>query len=124
MNRAFLISVFAVVAGLSGFSGNAAALELAPEDFLAARSMTCVLAQESLGYLSDEEYAELAETVLEDYDQSEGDVVYAQALGYFDGLMFGLAEDNAREINARLQDYVSSAACTALTGFEDTNLSL
>ena len=100
------------------------ALELGPEDFIAARSMTCVLAQESLGYLSEEEYAEMAEAVLADYDQAEGDVIYAQALGYFDGLMFGLVESDEGEINARLQDYISSAACTAFTGFSGASLRL
>ena len=39
------------------------ALELGPEDFLAARSMTCVLAQESLGYLSEDEFASAAESI-------------------------------------------------------------
>jgi len=105
-------------------SAGSSALELAPEDFLAARSMTCVLAQESLGYLSEEEYAEMAEAVLADYDQAEGDIIYAQALGYFDGLMFGLVESDDGEINARLQDYISSAACRAFTGFSGASFSL
>ncbi|MEM0953385.1 MAG: hypothetical protein AAGI24_04520 [Pseudomonadota bacterium] len=105
-------------------SSHSQALELGPEDFVAARSMTCVLAQESLGYLSEDEYAEMAESVLSDYDQAEGDVIYAQALGYFDGLMFGLIESDESEISSRLQDFVSSAACTAFTGFSGTSLRL
>ena len=105
-------------------TNSAAALELGPDDFLAARSMTCVLAQESLGYLSEDEYADMAESVLEDYTQEGGDIIYAQALGYFDGLMFGLAAEDSREINARLQEYVSSAACTRFTGIEGVSLSL
>ncbi len=102
----------------------AGALELGAEDFVAAREMTCVLAQESLGYLSDEEYGALAGEVLADYDQAQSDVVYAQALGYFDGLMFGLPESNEREISARLQSFLASAACTRMTGLEGVNLSL
>jgi hypothetical protein len=110
--------------GLLGTSLSAGALELGAEDFVAAREMTCVLAQESLGYLSEDEYAAMADTVLEDYDQGQADVIYAQALGYFDGLMFGLPESDERQVGARLQEFVASAACTRLTGFEGVSLSL
>ena len=102
----------------------AQALELGPEDFVAARSMTCVLAQESLGFLSEDEFSAAAESVMAGYDQAQGDVIYAKAIGYFDGLMFGLPADDAAEINARLQQYLSSAACTRLTRAQSTGLSL
>ncbi len=116
--------VSAIAFALALTCNTASALELGPEDFVAARQMTCVLAQESLGYLSEDEYAEMAESVLSDYDQAQGDVVYAQALGYFDGLMFGLQADDSREISARLQEYVASSACTRLTGLEGVSLTL
>jgi hypothetical protein len=58
------------------------------------------------------------------YDQAQGDVIYAKAIGYFDGLMFGLPADDASEINARLQQYLSSKACTRLTGAQASSLSL
>ena len=119
----FFVSI-AVVLGSILAMNNASALELGAEDFAAARNMTCVLAQESLGYLSEDEYAEMAESVLEDYTQEGGDIIYAQALGYFDGLMFGVASNDSRQINARLQEYVSSAACTRYTGTEGVSLSL
>ena len=109
---------------LAALSLNASALELGAEDFVAAREMTCVLAQDSLGYLSDDEYADMAETILADYDQAQTDVIYAQALGYFDGLMFGLPEADDREISARLQSFVASGACTRFTGLEGVSLSL
>jgi hypothetical protein len=105
-------------------ANTASALELGAEDFAAARDMTCVLAQESLGYLSEDEYAEMAESVLEGYTQEGGDVIYAQALGYFDGLMFGLADSDARQINARLQEYLASSACTRYTGIDGVSLTL
>lgn len=104
------------------FSGNA--LELGAEDFAAARDMTCVLAQESLGYLSEDEFASMAEAVLENYSQEFGDVIYAQALGYFDGLMFGLPANNDREINIRLREFLTSAACTRFTSAEGVSLAL
>ena len=52
------------------------------------------------------------------------DVIYAQALGYFDGLMFGIPAGDDREVSARLQEYLSSAACTRLTGLEGVSLTL
>ena len=42
----------------------AQALSLGPEEFAAAEQMTCILAQESLGYLSEKEYAAMTEAVL------------------------------------------------------------
>ena len=119
----FFVSIAAAL-GLGLAINSASALELGAEDFAAARDMTCVLAQESLGYLSEDEYTEMAESVLADYTQEGGDIIYAQALGSFDGLMFGLASDDSRQVNARLQEYVASAACTRYTGTEGVSLSL
>ena len=121
MKKLVALSLFL---GLTTTSLATTALELGAEDFVAAREMTCVLAQESLGYLSDDEYADMAEAILADYDQAQTDVIYAQALGYFDGLMFGLPESDEREIGARLQSFVASAACTRFTGLEGVSLTL
>ena len=109
---------------LAVISTSASALALGPEDFLAARSMTCVLAQESLGYLSEDEFASAAESIMEGYDQAEGDVIYAKAIGYFDGLMFGLPANDSAAISDRLQQFLTSSACTRLTGAEKTSLQL
>lgn len=106
-----LYTRLAAFCGLFFLTFNTQALELGSEDFLAARAMTCVLAQESLGYLNDEDFADLAESIMEGYDQAQGDVVYAQALGYFDGLMFGLPAGDQRAVNTRLQEYISSGSC-------------
>ncbi len=38
--------------------------------------------------------------------------------------MFGLPESDEGEINARLQSFVASGACTRFTGFEGVNLTL
>ncbi|MEE4192738.1 MAG: hypothetical protein V2I66_14250 [Halieaceae bacterium] len=115
---------FSLITALATLPVVANALELGAEDFVAAREMTCVLAQDSLGYLSADEYAEMAEAILADYDQTQTDVIYAQALGYFDGLMFGLPESDEREISARLQSFVASGACTRFTGLEGVSLTL
>lgn len=101
-------------------AGRAHALALGPDEFAAARQLTCVLAQESLGYLNESDFADLTEAVLEDFDQAGGDVIYAKALGYFDGLMFGLPEGDASLINARLQSYLDSQACTRVVGVSFT----
>ena len=120
--KSFLTGALTALLALSPMASNA--LELGPEDFLAARSMTCVLAQESLGYLTEDEFSAAAETVMSGYDQAQGDVVYAKAIGYFDGLMFGLQANDPAEINARLQEYLSSSACTRLTGARPAGLSI
>jgi hypothetical protein len=109
---------------LTCLSQSASALALGPEDFLAARSMTCVLAQESLGYLSEDEFSEAAESIMTGYDQSEGDVIYAKAIGYFDGLMFGLPANDPSAVAERLQQFLSSKACTRFTGIKGVSQSL
>jgi hypothetical protein len=98
-----------LVAGL--ISQYAGALAMGPDEFAAARQLTCVLAQESLGYLDASEYADQTQAVLEDFDQAESDVIYAKAIGYYDGLMFGVEERDHRGVNDRLQAFVSSQAC-------------
>ncbi len=90
---------------------NVSALAMGSADFAAARQLTCVLAQESLGYLDADEYAEQTEAVLGGFDQAESDVIYAKAIGYYDGLMFGVAASDQRGVNARLKEFVSSQAC-------------
>lgn len=94
------------------------ALSLGPDEFAAAKRLTCVLAQESLGYLSDSDYQELTGDVLDDFEAEASDVVYAKALGYFDGLMFGIAEDDNRAVAGRLRSYLDSQACSSLVGVQ------
>ncbi|MFV0478571.1 MAG: hypothetical protein ACK5ME_12175 [Parahaliea sp.] len=93
------------------------ALSMGPDEFAAARQLTCVLAQDSLGYLSEDDFVVLADDVLADYDTSGGDVIYAKALGYFDGLMFGLPAGDQKRINARLHSFLESHACTSIVNF-------
>ena len=96
-------------------SSQASALAMGPDQFAAARQLTCVLAQETLGYLTEEQYAEETESVLDGYDQAESDVIYAKAIGYYDGLMFGLPDTEHGAVTARLQSFVNSQACTRYT---------
>jgi hypothetical protein len=93
------------------FSAGATALSLAPEEFQASRKMACVLAQQSLGQLSEDEYGALTHSVQEDFDEVERDNILSKALGYYDGLMFAISENNDAEINHRLTDFISSSTC-------------
>ena len=119
MNR---VLTLCVTLWASSLATHVQALAMGPEDFVAARHLTCVLAQESLGYLSEAEYADLTGQVLDGYDQSESDVIYAKALGYYDGLMFGLPASDDRQISARLQEFLASSACTVFAGFRGVSL--
>ncbi|MBN7797965.1 hypothetical protein [Parahaliea mediterranea] len=105
---------------LAAASLQASALALGPDEFVAARQLTCVLAQDSLGYLSADDFSDLTEEVLADYEQADGDVIYAKALGYFDGLMFGLPESDSSQIQARLRSFLESQACTRVVGVSYT----
>ena len=97
-------------------SATSQALALGPDEFAAARQLTCVLAQDSLGYLQESQYDDMVDEVLDGYDQADGDVIYAKALGYFDGLMFGIPERDQRQIHSRLQSFIESQACTQIVG--------
>ena len=87
------------------------ALELAPGEFKASRQLACVLAEQSLGYLTEEEYGLRANTVLDGFDATERDTILAKAIGYYDGLMFEIAPDDAQLINRRLENFVASSGC-------------
>lgn len=104
-------------------SGPAVALSLAPEEFLASRQLACVLAEQSLGYLSEEEYGERTHTVLDGFKDNERDAILAKALGYYDGLMFSIASDDARQVNERLESFVGSDNCAA-QGFRSVTVTL
>ena len=88
-------------------------LSLAPEEFTASRQLACVLAEQSLGYLSEKEYGARTHTVLDNFDELERDNILSKALGYVDGLMFSLDAANAEQVNGRLEDFVQSDACQA-----------
>ena len=92
-------------------SMNCAALALAPEEFKASRQLACILAQQSLGQLSEDEYGEMTHTLLDDFEEAEKDAILAKALGYYDGLMFSIESDDVVQVNHRLEDFVNSQTC-------------
>lgn len=103
--------------------GPVMALSMAPEEFLASRQLACVLAEQSLGYLSEEEYGERTHTVLDGFEDGERDAILAKALGYYDGLMFAIEDDDAAQVNERLETFVSSDNC-AEQGFRQVTFAL
>ena len=104
-----LTVVFGLIAAL--FAHQAASLALAPEEFTASRQLACVLAEQSLGYLSEKEYGARTHTVLDGFDETERDTILAKALGYMDGLMFSIDDSDASLVDERLRSYVQSHAC-------------
>lgn len=116
---------FSVVAGLIPLimALPAAALSLAPEEFSASRQLACVLAEQSLGYLSKNEYGARTHDVLDGFDDVERDNILSKAIGYVDGLMFDIAEDDSMQVNGRLQEFVASQSCVS-DGFQNATLRL
>ncbi|MEZ5567546.1 MAG: hypothetical protein R3E54_04250 [Halioglobus sp.] len=92
-------------------AGQAVALSMAPEEFVASRQLACVLAMESLGQLSEEEYGNRTHSVLDGFDESEQGNILAKALGYYDGLMFEVPDD-VTAVNSRLENFIASGTCS------------
>ncbi|MEH6611227.1 MAG: hypothetical protein V7696_17785 [Halioglobus sp.] len=87
------------------------ALSLAPEEFQASRQMACVLAEQSLGYLSEDDYGVRTHNVLDGFEEDERGNILSKALGYYDGLMFEIAGNDTDAVNRRLEKFVASASC-------------
>lgn len=104
-----MLLVVCAAATLSG--AKAWSLSLSPEEFQASRKLACVLAQQSLGQLSDTEYGNSTHDVLDGFDQAERESILAKALGYYDGLMFSISESDADKVQHRLQSFVASSTC-------------
>lgn len=107
---------------LLAYAAQGTALSLAPEQFAASRQLACVLAQQSLGQLSDEEYGNRAHTVLDGFDDSERDAILAQAVGYYSGIMFSPTDADAQLSALKLREFVSSDTCS--TGYSKVTLRL
>jgi len=107
---------------LLAYATQGAALSLAPEQFAASRKLACVLAQQSLGQLSEEEYGNRAHTLLDGFDNEERDAILAQAVGYYSGVMFATTDTDARQMKLKLQDFVSSNTCSV--GYSKVTLQL
>ncbi len=103
-------------------SMNSSALALAPEEFTASRQLACILAQQSLGQLSEDEYGEMTHNLLDEFEESERDAILAKALGYYDGLMFSIDGGDSVQVDHRLADFVNSQTCAH--GYREVTLTL
>ena len=95
---------------------------MAPEEFAASRQMACVLAQQSLGHLTEDEYGKRTHTLLEGFDETERSTILAKAIGYYDGLMFDIADSDGSAVDTRLRDFIDSGTCDS--GFRQVTHSL
>ena len=107
---------------LASATHQAPALEMAPEEFHASRQLACVLAEQSLGYLSEDEYGSRTHTVLDPFNDVERDMILAKALGYYDGLMFEIDDRDEAQVNQRLAVFVESSTCSS--GYSKVGLKL
>ena len=107
---------------LAAYSTQSAALSFAPDEFQASRKLACVLAQQSLGQLSEEEYGEKAHTLLDGFDELERDNILAQAVGYYGGLVYSSEKSDAAGVNLKLEGYLASSTC--LGGYSKVTLHL
>jgi hypothetical protein len=87
------------------------ALTLSSVELDAAAQLGCVLADDALGYLNEEQFNDRFDEVVGDLPEAQVDVIYAKALGYIDGLLFGLTAQNSDIANRRLESYSNSGSC-------------
>lgn len=107
--RVLIVSAFLA----SGFwSAQVSALALGAAELQASKALGCVLAEDALGYLSEEQFNERFDGAVDGFDDESVDVIYAKALGYIDGLMFGLSASDNQEAMQRLQSLSTSQACS------------
>lgn len=114
--------IYCCLIPLLAYASQGAALSFAPEEFQASRKLACVLAQQSLGQLSEDEYGEKTHTVLDGFDEVERDNILAQAVGYYGGLVFSTSNNDAADVNPKLEDFLSSSTC--VEGYSKVTLRL
>lgn len=98
---------------LALIAGPALALSLGTEEIATSRKMACVLARQSLGQLTEDEYGTLIHSLLDGFDEAERDNILAQAVGYYGGLTFTAENAGREQVNLKLEDFVASSTCTA-----------
>jgi hypothetical protein len=92
-------------------SASTQALTLSAVELSAAARLGCVLADDALGYLNEEQFNQRFDEVADEFSESQVDVIYAKALGYIDGLLFGVPDGDASVAAQRLESYSNSGRC-------------
>jgi hypothetical protein len=93
------------------FCTSVQALTLSSAELDAAAQLGCVLAEDALGYLNEDQFNDRFDTVVSNFSESQVDVIYAKALGYIDGLLFGLSSRDSAVAAKRLEAYSNSNNC-------------
>ncbi|MEO1081670.1 MAG: hypothetical protein AAFY29_19085 [Pseudomonadota bacterium] len=91
----------------------AQALSLSPAHLNAAERLSCVLADDALGFISESQFNERFDDAVRGFDNKGVDIIYAKALGYVDGLLFGARA--GEEATQRLQALSGSDVCSVQT---------
>ena len=108
---------------LALYSTHSLSLSLGTEEFNTSRKMACVLAQQSLGRLTEDEYGAMTHSLLDGFDEEERDNILAQAVGYYGGLTFTAEGTQSQDlVDLKLEDFVSSSTCAG--GFRTVTLQL
>jgi hypothetical protein len=102
----------AVLLGAFSAASFANALALGSAELTASKSLGCVLAEDALGYLDEDQFTQRFDQVVDGFSEERIDVIYAKALGYIDGLLFGLSSSDSTVAMMRLQDFSTSQACS------------
>lgn len=95
---------------------SAQALTLSSAHLAAAERLGCVLADDALGYLDEEQFNSRFDDAVAGFGDEAVDVIYAKALGYIDGLLFGVPDGASTEASRRLEAYSSSGRCAVGAG--------
>ena len=104
-------SAFLLSLAMAVFSLPSQALTLSSVELNAAAHLGCVLADDALGYLNEDQFNSRFDEAVGDLPDAQVDVIYAKALGYIDGLLFGLSSGEMDIANSRLESYSNSEAC-------------
>lgn len=104
-------SAFFITAVTAVVSVQAQALTLSSVELDTAAQLSCVLADDALGYLNEDQFNDRFDEVVGDLSEAQVDVAYAKALGYIDGLLFGVTAGSADIANGRLESYSNSGRC-------------
>jgi hypothetical protein len=109
--RAAVVSAGAVSLVVIATAMPAQALTLSSAELAAAERLGCVLADDALGYLSEEQFNQRFDETVTDFSEAQVDVIYAKALGYIDGLLYGVPSGQSRVAAERLESYSNSGRC-------------
>ncbi len=90
------------------------ALTLSSSELAAAEQLGCVLADDALGYLNEDQFNNRFDDVVDAFSDEQVDVIYAKALGYIDGLLFGVPNGQGQLAARRLESYSNSERCAAV----------